>query len=225
MEATMLGNMLGALVLALIGAALLLNGYRWFRILLPIWAFLVGYGVVAGLMAALFGQGFFGTALTIIPGIILGVIFAALAYLWYALAVLFWAGTVGYVLFAGLLAALGVTNWFLVWVAGLIGAFVFVGMATRSDLKRFLPIFLTSGAGATLLLTAWLVLWGRPVEELNWGTVYGPLSSGASGSWLAILLWIVLTAVGLAAQSATNNRSLEVDLEQDAKQRARRATA
>jgi len=220
----MLGNMLAALVFALVGAALLLNGYRWFRILLPIWAFLVGYGVVAGLMAAVFGEGFFGTALTIVPGIILGLIFAALSFVGYSLVVLFWAGTVGYVLFAGLLVALGISNWFLVWVAGVIGAFVFVGMATRSDLKRFLPIFLTSGAGATLLLTAWLVLWGRPVEELNWGTVYGPLSSGASGSWLAILLWVVLAAIGLAAQSATNNRSLEVDLERQ-EQRARRATA
>jgi hypothetical protein len=183
MEATMLGNMLGALVLALIGAALLLNGYRWFRILLPIWAFLVGYGVVAGLMAALFGQGFFGTALTIIPGIILGVIFAALAYLWYALAVLFWAGTVGYVLFAGLLAALGVTNWFLVWVAGLIGAFVFVGMATRSDLKRFLPIFLTSGAGDTALADFALQRFPEPLKQATTAWLAtSPLTSSAAPS-------------------------------------------
>jgi len=100
----MIGNVLSAILLTLIGAALLLNGYRWFRLLLPIWAFLVGYGVVAGLMSALFGQGFFGTALTIIPGIVLGLIFAVFSYLWYGLAVLFWAGTVGYVLFAGLIA-------------------------------------------------------------------------------------------------------------------------
>lgn len=88
----MLGNILGALVLAVIGAALLFNGYRRFRVLLPIWAFLVGYGVIAGLLSAIFGQGFFSTALTIIPGVILGVIFATLSYLWYAFAVLFWAG-------------------------------------------------------------------------------------------------------------------------------------
>lgn len=208
----MIGNVLSAILLTLIGAALLLNGYRWFRLLLPIWAFLVGYGVVAGLMSALFGQGFFGTALTIIPGIVLGLIFAVFSYLWYGLAVLFWAGTVGYVLFAGLLVALGISNGFIVWLAGLVGAIAFIGMATRSDFKRFLPIFLTAGAGATLLLSAWLVLVGRPVEELSWGTVYGPLSNGASSSWLAIVLWVVLTAVGIGAQSASNNRSLEVDM-------------
>lgn len=207
----MIGNILSALLLGLIGAALLFNGYRWFRILLPIWAFLVGYGVVAGLLSAVFGEGFFSSALTIIPGIILGLVFAVLSYLWYALAVLFWAGTLGYAAFAGLLSALGITNWFVVWVVGLVGAVCFVGLAMRAELQRFLPIFLTAGAGATMLLTAWLVLWGRPLDELSWDTVYGPLSNDANGSWLAILLWLLLTALGMAAQAATNNRRLEVD--------------
>ncbi|MFV9506708.1 MAG: hypothetical protein AB4911_19325 [Oscillochloridaceae bacterium umkhey_bin13] len=213
----MLGNIFGALLLTLLGAALLFNGYRWFRLLLPVWAFLVGYGFIASLLSAIFGQGFFGTLLTIIPGIVVGIGFAALSYLWYAFAVLFWAATLGYVLFAGMLAAFGVGNGFIIWLAGLAGAFVFAGAATRSDLKVFLPIFLTAGAGATLLLSAWLVLWGRPVEELNWGTVYGPLSSGASGSWLAILLWMVLTFVGIGAQSATNQRSLAYEVPAKAK--------
>lgn len=208
----MFGNILSALVLALIGAALLFNGYRWFRVLLPIWAFLVGYGVVSGLIAALFGDGFFSTALAIIPGLILGLTFAALSYLWYTLAVLFWAGTVGYVIFAGLLSALGITNWLLVWLVGLLGAVVFVGVAAGGNLKRYLPIFLTAGAGATLLLGSWLVLWGRPLGELNWDTIYGPLSVDANGSWAAILLWLLLTGTGMAAQSAINSGHMEVDL-------------
>lgn len=216
----MLGNILGALIVALIGAALLFNGYRWFRILLPIWAFMVGYGVVAGLMSGIFGQGFFSAALTIIPGLILGLLFAVLSYLWYTLAVLFWAGTVGYAVFVGLFSALGISNWFIVWFIGMVGAIVAIGLASSANFTRFLPIVLTAGAGATLLLSAWLILWGRPVEELSWGTIYGPLSSGASGSWLAILLWLVLVAIGIAAQSVTNNRSLEVDLGRYEGQRA-----
>lgn len=211
-EAIVFGNILSALVLALFGAALLFNGYRWFRILLPIWAFVVGYSVVAGLMSALFGDGFFSTALTIVPGLILGLVFAVLSYLWYSLAVLFWAGTVGYFVFAGLLSALGITNWFLVWMIGLVGAVVFVGAAMNANLKQFLPIFLTAGAGATMLLGAWLVLWGRPLEEMNWGTIYGPLANDATGSWLAVLLWLLLATLGVAAQSAMNNRRMDVDL-------------
>jgi hypothetical protein len=96
---------------------------------------------------------------------------------------------------------------------------VFVVLASRAELKKYLPIFLTACAGATMLLTAVLLLFGRPVEELNWGTFYGPLASGASGSFLAIVLWIVLTSVGMTIQSATNNRSLEVDMAQYTMQR------
>jgi hypothetical protein len=134
-----------------------------------------------------------------------------LSYVWWSLAVLFWAGTVGYVLFAGLLSALGINGWLILFLAGAAGAVLFVIIGMRAELRKFLPIFLTAGAGATLLLTAVLVLFGRPVEELNWGTVYGPLSSGASGSFLAIVIWIVLTGVGIGIQTAMN-KSLEVDM-------------
>jgi hypothetical protein len=81
-----------------------------------------------------------------------------------------------------------------------------------ANLKQFLPILLTAGAGATMLLGAWLVLWGRPLAEMNWGTIYGPLSGDANGSWLAILLWLLLTTIGVSAQSATNNRRMDVEL-------------
>jgi hypothetical protein len=208
----MLGNIFGAIILALIGAALLLNGYRWFRLLLPIWAFFVGAGGVTAVVSGLFGQNFFSTALACIPAVLVGLVFAVLSYLWFSLAVLFWAGTVGFTLFAGLLSALGINGWFILLVAGIVGAIAFVVLAQRTELKKFLPIFLTAGAGATMLLSAVLLLFGRPLEELNWGTVYGPLASGATGSFLSIVLWLVLTGIGIGLQSATNNRSLEVDM-------------
>jgi hypothetical protein len=207
----MIGNILGALVLALVGLALLTVGYRWFRLLLPIWAFFVGTGAVTALMSGIFGQSAFVTALACVPAVLVGLVFAVLSYVWWSLAVLFWAGTVGYVLFAGLLSALGINGWLILFLAGAAGAVLFVIIGMRAELRKFLPIFLTAGAGATLLLTAVLVLFGRPVEELNWGTVYGPLSSGASGSFLAIVIWIVLTGVGIGIQTAMN-KSLEVDM-------------
>lgn len=208
----MLGNIIGALFLALVGAALLLNGYRWFRLLLPIWAFFVGFSAITALSSGLFGQNFFSTAVACIPGLLLGVIFAVLSYMFFSLAVLVWAGSVGFALFAGLLAALGINGWFIVWLAGIAGAVLFVILASRAELKKFLPILLTAGAGATMLISAVLLLFGRPIEELNWGTFFGPLSSGASASFLAIVLWVVLTGVGIGIQSARNNRHLDVDM-------------
>jgi hypothetical protein len=210
----MLGNILGAIVLGIIGVVLLTNGYRWFRILLPFWAFFVGASFVTALVSGIFGQNFFSTAVACVPAVLLGLVFAVLSYVWWSVAVLFWAGSVGAALFSGLLSALGVNAWLLLFFAGVIGAIVFVVLASRTELKKYLPIFLTACAGATMILSAVLLLFGRPVEELNWGTFYGPLSSGASGSLLSILIWLVLAGVGLGIQSARNNRSLEVDMAQ-----------
>lgn len=211
----MLGNILGAIVLGIIGLALLTNGYCWFRILLPIWAFFVGASAVTALVSGIFGQNFFSTAVACVPAVLLGLVFAVFSYLWFSLAVLFWAGSVGFALFAGLLSALGVNAWLLLFLAGLAGAIVFVVLATRAELRKFLPIFLTACAGATMLLSAVLLLFNtNPLEELNWGTFYGPLSSGASGSFLSILIWLMLAGVGMGIQSARNNRSLEVDMAQ-----------
>ncbi|MCS6847602.1 MAG: DUF4203 domain-containing protein [Anaerolineae bacterium] len=209
----MLGNLFSALVLGIIGLALLVFGYRWFRILLPFWAFFVGFSAVTAIVSGIFGQNFFSTAIACIPGVILGLIFALLSYLWWAFVVLFWAASVGFALGAGLISALGVNAWLIVTFFGIAGAIVMAILASRAELKKYLPIFLTASAGATMLLSAILVLFGRPVEELGWGSVYGPLSSGGS-SILAIVVWIVLAAAGIAIQSGMNNRSLAVDTAQ-----------
>lgn len=207
----MLGNILGAVILGLIGVALLTNGYRWFRILLPLWAFFFGLSAVTALTSGIFGQNFFSTALACIPGVIVGLVLAVLSYFFFSLAVMFWAGSVGFAVAAGLLAALGINGWFIVGLAGIFGAFVFVGIAMRNDFKKYLPIFLTAGAGATMILSAVLLFFGKPLEQLNWGTIYGPLANGGN-SFLAIVLWVVLTFVGMGIQSASNQRSLTVDM-------------
>ena len=209
----MLGNIISAVVLGLIGLAMLFFGHRWFRILLPFWAFFVGFSAVTALVSGIFGQNFFSTALACIPGALLGLIFAALSFVWWSLVVLIWAGSVGFALGAGLISALGATGWLIVFLFGLIGAIAFVILASRAELKKYLPIFLTASAGATMVLSAILLLFGRPVEELGWGRIYGPLSSGDS-SFLAILVWMALAAAGIIIQSGMNDRKLTVDVAQ-----------
>ncbi|MFC1463314.1 MAG: DUF4203 domain-containing protein [Candidatus Brachytrichaceae bacterium NZ_4S206] len=209
----MLGNLLSALVLGIIGLALLVYGYRWFRILLPFWAFFVGFSAVTAIVSGVFGQNVFSTAIACIPGILLGLIFALLSYVWWSFVVLFWAASVGFALGAGLISALGVNAWLIVTFFGIVGAIVMAILASRAELKKYLPIFLTASAGATMVLSAILLLFGRPVEELGWGRVYGPLSSGDS-SILAIVVWLVLAIAGMAIQSSMNNRSLAVDTAQ-----------
>lgn len=208
----MLGNILGAIVLGVVGVALLTNGYRWFRILLPIWAFFFGLSAITALVSGIFGQNFFSTALACIPGVIVGLVFAALAYFFFSLAVLFWAGSIGFAVAAGLLAALGINGWFIVGLAGIVGAIVAIVLASRAELKKYLPILLTACAGATMILSAVLLLFGKPLEELNWSTIWGPLGGG--NSLIAVVIFAVLAVVGMGIQMQTNNRSLTVDTAQ-----------
>ncbi len=209
----MIGNLLSALVIGLVGLALLVYGYRWFRILLPFWAFFVGFSAITAIVSGIFGQNVFSTAIACIPGVILGLIFALLSYVWWAFVILLWAASVGFALGAGLISALGVNAWLIVTFFGIVGAIIMAILASRAELKKYLPIFLTASAGATMLLAAILLLFGRPVEELGWGRVYGPLSNGDS-SILAILVWLALATAGVAIQSAMNNRSLVVNIAQ-----------
>lgn len=208
----MLGNIFGAIILGLIGLALLVNGYRWFRLLLPVWGFFVGLSIVTALVSGVFGQNFFSSAVACIPGVLVGLVFAALSYLYFSIAVLFWAGSVGFALGAGLLSALGINGWFIVFLAGAVGAIALIILASRADWKKYLPIVLTASAGATMILSAVLLLFGQPLDQLNWNTIFGPL--GGSGSFLGILIWLVLAGVGMGIQSAMNSRSLTVDMAQ-----------
>ena len=108
-----------------------------------------------------------------------------------------------------MLAALGVTNSLILWLAGFVGAIAFVVLALRANLRKFLPIVLTASAGATMLMAAGLLLFGQPVEQITWSNLWVP-----TGGLFAILIWAVLTGVGILIQAATNQRSLEVDLAQ-----------
>ena len=98
------------------------------------------------------------------------------------------------------------------YLLGFILVPIIVGLLTRKfGSSKFLPIFLTACAGATMLLSAVLLLFGQPVDQLGWGTLYGPLASGASGSFLAIVIWLVLAGAGMGLQIA-RNKSFEVDM-------------
>src|SRR5215204_2217083 len=88
----------------LIGAAFCFAGFKWFLILLPIWGFLAGFVFGSNLVFHIFGadHGFFESALAIVVGLIAGVAFAVLSYLYYYFAVILLGASLGYLLGVGL---------------------------------------------------------------------------------------------------------------------------
>ena len=87
---------LASLLIILMGLGLCFGGYRFFTILLPIWGFFAGFQFGATIFTNLFGQGFLSTVISWVIGLLVGISAAALAYLFYAAAVVLLAGLVGY---------------------------------------------------------------------------------------------------------------------------------
>lgn len=77
-------NLVFGLLAIVVGLILCLRGQWALRILIAIWGAFVGFTVGASLVSGITGQGFLDTVWGWIAGVVVGLIFAALAYLYYA---------------------------------------------------------------------------------------------------------------------------------------------
>ena len=119
---------LGVLAI-LAGLAFCFSGYLWLRIVLPVWGAFVGFAFGAGLVAGLGGDRFLGEVLGWVVGLAFALLFAALAYAYFAFAVVIAMTSVGFAIGAGLVVALGV-DWS--WVAVIVGVLVGAIMCVAS---------------------------------------------------------------------------------------------
>src|SRR5262245_39452779 len=77
-----LEQILVGIVAIVIGLAWAFYGFKAFIILLPIWAFLVGFAAGASWLQELFGEGFFATITSCVGGLVGGGRPAAMSYVW-----------------------------------------------------------------------------------------------------------------------------------------------
>lgn len=194
---TLEGILVGALAI-LIGLAFAFVGYRFFLVLLPIWGFIVGFAVAANGVAALFGEGFLATILGWGVGFVVAIVFAILSYLFWYVAVIVLAGTVGYAIGGSILTAVGVDPGFLTFLVGLVVGIVFFVGAITLAVPRWAIVLLTSigGAGAIVLGVA-LAIGRFPVSALSNGGVMG---AAIDDSLLWTLAWAALAVAGIVVQ-------------------------
>jgi hypothetical protein len=118
----------------LAGAVILFAGQFVLRLVIPIWGFFAGFAFGAGLFAGLADERFLGSVLGWISGFVCALIFALLAYLFYAVAVVLAMAAFGFAIGSGLVVALGI-DWS--WVAVLVGSTVGgVGSIDSSDFTQ-----------------------------------------------------------------------------------------
>jgi hypothetical protein len=122
-----------------------LHGYRLF-LSLPVWGFVAGFLLGAQTLQALFGTGFLSEVSSWVFGLIVGLLFAVLSYLFYIVAVAVLAGTFGYALGVGLMGALGIDFGLITWLVGIVLAVVVAGATILLNIQKWVIVLATAVA-------------------------------------------------------------------------------
>jgi hypothetical protein len=191
-----LEQILVGIVAIVVGLAWAFYGFKAFIILLPIWAFLVGFAAGASWLQELFGEGFFATVTSWVGGLVVGVVLAVLSYFWYYAAVVIVGGALGYTLGAGFMGALGFDG-ILAIAAGLVVGAILAFITIVLAVPAWLVVVLSAVGGAVAVVNGALILIGRiKLEDISSGLGEGLLKDPL----IATIGVIVIAAAGIVYQ-------------------------
>ena len=180
-----------------IGLAWAFYGFKAFVILLPIWAFLVGFAAGASWIQELFGDGFMATVTSWVGGLVIGIVLALLSYFWYYAAVVIVGGALGYTLVAGFLGSLGFDG-ILAFALGLVAAAVVAVLTIVLAVPAWLVVVLSAIGGAVAAINGVLILLGRiQLEDISSGLGEGLLKDPL----IAVIGVIIVAAAGIWYQT------------------------
>jgi hypothetical protein len=182
------------------GLVVLLNGYKLFLILLPIWGFLFGFVFGAQTIEALFGIGFLATVTSWVVGFVVGAVFAILSYLFWIAAVAIYSGMIGYAIGIGLMGLIGLESGLIPWLVGVAAGVALAIAVIMLNLQKWLIILGSALIGAAVIVGTFLVLFG----------VIPPIAISGAAVKLAMqnsLFWLIgflaLFVAGVLAQFRT----------------------
>jgi hypothetical protein len=186
------------------GAVFCFRGYLAMRIVIPLWGafagFLLGAGIVSG------DGGFLQTALGWFVGLAVALVFAALAYLYYEVAVLIGMMAIGFALGTSLMVALGVTWSWLIVLVGVALAILLAVVALVGDLPMVLLTVLTAFAGSSAIVAGLMLIFG--VTDLG-DFDSAQTTAALADDWWWYPIYFVLAFAGLVAQLADTQRRTE----------------
>ena len=196
-----------SMIALLIGLAVTFGGYRFFLILLPIWAFFFGFGLGAETLQVIFGVGFLATVTSWVVGFIVGAAFAVLSYLFYIVAVALLAGSFGYGLAVALLTAIGLNFGFFVWLIGIVAGIIVAAVVLIFNIQKYAIIVITALGGTGAIIFTLLAMFGNltPAEVM-----LNPVMTAISNSFWWLLFYLVLAIAGIVVQFGAN-RSYELE--------------
>ena len=197
---------IGLLAVA-IGLLACFAGYRVFRIVLPVLGFIIGLGLGAQLALTFLGEPYLDSALSWIIGILVGLVLASIAFVWWVVSVALTIAGLGYAIGYGLAAGIG-TNATLAVIVGAVVALLFAMAAVVLRVPTAIVIIVSAFWGASALVGGALVLLGRAeANELRNGTVDVVIAN----SPLLLLGWAALAGLGIVFQWFTTRAEETAD--------------
>ena len=200
----MLQILLFSLLAIVIGAALILYGYRIFLVLLPVFGFFAGFWVGASAMQWTLNENFLATLFSIIVGVVLGIVFAIASYAIFFAGVAVVAFAFGAMVAAGIMTFIGFEAGGVVSLVALAAGILLAVITFQKNLQKYFIMGIMSLGGGNLVVLGILVLIGQVSLEVlrAKGDMIGPvLAAGA----LWVIIWLGLAIAGLVYQIRTSS--------------------
>jgi hypothetical protein len=195
------------IVAIVLGLVLVFAGLRFFFAALPILGFILGFLIGGAGVNAIFGDGVFSTITSWIVGFFLGLLFAAISYLWWYAGALLAAGSTGAALGTALVRAFGSDARWLIFLFAAIGFVLFIAIAFLLALPVYIVLVNTAFVGATVVIGGLLLVINK-IDRADLG--YGNVVAIINESWWWTIPMIVLAIAGIVSQlSAINSIHLQ----------------
>lgn len=196
-------DILIGIFIGIIGLTLAFSGLRVFFAMLPIIGFVTGFFAGATLITGWLGDGFLSTVTGWVVGLILGVAFSLVAYLWWYAGALLAAGSSGALLLSGIFSLFGVNNGVILMVLAIVGAVLFIFLALVLNLPVYVVLWNTAIVGAHMVIAGLLLVFNqKDLEEFDWGVA----RAIAHENWFWWILTVVIAVAGIFSQMQIINR-------------------
>lgn len=190
-------DILLGIIAILVGALFCFRGYLAMRGVIPIWGAFSGFVLGAGLMTSWTGDGFLSTTLSWIVGAAFALVFGLLAYLYYEVSVVIVMATIGFILGASVVTAIGVSWTWVIVLAGLATGVLLAIFAVVADLPMGLLTVLTAFAGASAMVIGTMLLFNivsiGDFEDIT-------TTERITDDWWWYAIYIGLAIAGIIAQ-------------------------
>ncbi|GAA3969792.1 DUF4203 domain-containing protein [Gordonia caeni] len=185
------------LIAVIVGAVFCFWGVVAMRVVIAVWGAFAGFNLGAGLVAGIGHDAYLSTPLGWIVGIAVAILFAVLAYLFYAVAILLAMVSIGFALGTALMAAFGVDwSWVIIGVGVICGALL--AWATLAvNLPAVLLVVLSALGGSTAIVAGMMFL----SDTIRTTDVAGDqVTATVAEHWWWWVLYAGFAIIGVVAQ-------------------------